>query len=150
MSKSYRCIHTLVLCVTIGVALTACVPSIVNIFDAPVKATGPNITEEDIKQGVIRAGQSLGWSIRSEAPRTLVASLSVRDKTAVVAINYNIKTYSIAYRDSTNLGYKWGAISDYGGTITNLSTGQGRINKRYNDWVKELDAAIQIEISHLR
>jgi hypothetical protein len=149
MIKSYRYIYALAQCAIICVGLAACVPSIVNIQDAPVKAR-PNITDEDVKQAVMRAGQSLGWTMQSETPRRLVASQTVSDKTAVVSVDYNSKTYSISYRDSTNLGYKWGAIRDYGGTITNPSTGQGLINKKYNDWVKKLEAAIQVEISQLR
>jgi hypothetical protein len=150
MNDLYRYIYALAPWAIICVALSACVPSIVNIRDAPVKANGPNITDEDVKQAVIRAGQSLGWTMQNETPRRLVASQTVSDKTAVVAVDYNTKTYSINYRDSTNLGYEWGAIRDYGGTITNPSTGQGLINKKYNEWVKKLDAAIQVEISQLR
>lgn len=48
----------------------------------------------------MRAGQSLGWTMRSETPRSLVGNLTVRDKTAVAAIDYKTKTYGINYRDS--------------------------------------------------
>jgi hypothetical protein len=135
----------------VGIGLSGCgEPRIVNISDAPVISAASSTTDDDVKQAIVHAGEGLGWTMRTEARYKLIGTLTVRDQTAIVAIDYNTKTYSINYRDSTNLGYVWKPFSDYGGTITNVSTSQGQIHKNYNDWIKKLDAAIRLEISNLR
>ena len=49
---------------------------------------------------------------------------------AKVDINYNTKTYSITYKDSSDL--------DYDGT---------KIHKNYNGWIQNLDNAIKVQLS---
>jgi hypothetical protein len=51
---------------------------------------------------------------------------------AVVDVNYTPQTYSITYKDSSNLGYD----------------GQS-IHKNYNGWVQNLDKAIRAQLGAL-
>lgn len=142
--------HVLARSLTIVIAIAGCAgPRIVNIVDAPVKVQQSEITEEDVKKAIVQAGEGLGWTMRSESLRKLVGMLTVRDQSAIVAIDYDTKGYSIRYRDSTNLGYRWKPVSDYGGTIVLSGTDQGEIHKNYNDWVRKLDAAIKLELSRM-
>lgn len=150
MMQLHRDVHMLARCLVIAITLAGCAaPRIVNIVDAPLKASRLDVTDDEVKQAIVRAGEALGWTMRVETLRKLVGVLTVRDETASVAIDYNTKMYSIKYRDSTNLGYKWKPISDYGGTIAISGTEQGEIQKQYNDWVKKLDAAIKQEIARI-
>ena len=59
-------------------------------------------------------------------------TLNLRSHTAIVDITYDTRTYSIKYKDSTNLGY------------------DGRnIHSNYNGWIENLDKGIQTQLVNL-
>jgi hypothetical protein len=60
------------------------------------------------------------------------ARLNVRADAAVVDVRYSVKSYSIIYRDSTNLEYRG-----------------GQIHKNYNGWIQNLDREIRNELLQL-
>ena len=81
-----------------------------------------NSTEKDIAKAIINAGGSLGWVMTKKEPGHIVGTLNLRKHVAVVDITYDNKTYSINYKDSTNLDYDGTEIhSNYNGWVTNLS-----------------------------
>ena len=55
--------------------------------------------------------------------------MSLRDHVAVVDVRYTATTYSITYKDSTNLNYR-----------------DGQIHKNYNGWIENLDRDIRNEL----
>lgn len=102
---------------------------IYNVTAAPVSTTKPNATLDDVRQAILRAGGTMGWQMTPDTPGHMLGTLALRGHTAVVDINYNPKTYSITYKDSTGL--------DADGT---------RIHNNYNGWIQNLDRAIQAQL----
>ncbi|CCO23431.1 hypothetical protein [Maridesulfovibrio hydrothermalis] len=101
-----------------------------NVELAPIISSGQHQkTMEDVKKAIISAGYGLGWQMSDIAPGHLVATLNIRSHQAVVDITYTPETYSINYKDSTNLKYN-------GETI----------HSNYNKWIKNLTNAINREL----
>lgn len=102
-----------------------------NVQGAPI-ASSKAVALQDVESAIRRAGASLGWQIIPRAPGRAEGILVLRDHRAVVDIAYDTKTYSIQYKDSSNLGYD--------GTT---------IHGNYNGWVQNLDKAIRMQLSVL-
>jgi|SRR3989344_1458733 len=103
-----------------------------NIEGASVMTGKTDVSVEDVKKAIIRAGGTLGWSMNPVSPGQIIGTLRLRKHVAVVDIKYNTKTYSIMYKDSTNL--------DYNGT---------NIHSNYNGWIQNLDNAIKVQLNTL-
>lgn len=91
---------------------------------------GVTRTASDVEKAIRNAGTATGWKMQSPKPGLIVASYSWRSHTAVVDITYDARTYTIAYKDSTNLNYD--------GT---------NIHRNYNYYVQELEKAIQGQLA---
>jgi hypothetical protein len=118
-----------------ALALAGCTTApIQNVEKAPiVLASGKtSVTMTDVNNAIIRAGTRLGWQMKPESPGRLTGHLALRTHTAIVAVEHDTTTYSIKYRDSTNLDAK-----------------DGMIHKNYNGWVQNLDKAIKSELVSL-
>jgi hypothetical protein len=102
-----------------------------NVDSTPVVANKA-VTLADVEKAIMRAGAGLGWQIVARAPGQIEGTLLLRTHRAVVDIAYNTKTYSIKYKDSSNL--------DYDGT---------NIHSNYNGWIQNLDNAIRSQLSLL-
>ena len=94
--------------------------------------TSKAVSMADVEMAIRRAGQSLGWQIVPQGPGRAEGTLVLRDHRAVVNITYDVKNYSITYKDSANLHYD-------GKTI----------HSNYNGWIQNLDKAISKELSAL-
>lgn len=104
---------------------------------APIKevvaepiASGKPLTAQTVESAIVRAGAGLGWKMAPQAPGKIVGTLALRSHLAVVDITYDTKSYSIRYKDSSNL--------DYTGTS---------IHKNYNGWIENLDKAIRAQLA---
>jgi hypothetical protein len=87
-----------------------------NITDTPVVvADGKTATMDNVKMAIVRAGTQLGWQMTHAAPGLINARIALRNHTASADIRFDTKTYSITYRDSTNL-------DDRDGTFTRTTT----------------------------
>lgn len=82
-----------------------------------------------IAEAIVAGGRTKGWRMSHESPGHFVGYLVVRNHTAEVDIFYDDDSYSIQYRDSTNLKYD-GA----------------RIHRNYNKWIILLDQQIQANL----
>ena len=102
-----------------------------NVTDMPVTASS-NAKAEDVKKAIFAAGASLGWQMKEVEPGHIVGSLFVRKHSAIVDIPYSTESYSIQYKDSTELGYD--------GT---------NIHSNYNGWIQNLNRAIQVRLALL-
>jgi hypothetical protein len=101
---------------------------IYNVESSPV--TTPKAASLDqVSRAIVRAGASLGWQMAQQAPGKITGTLMLRDHKAVVDVSFDTKTYSIAYKDSANLGYN--------GT---------EIHRNYNSWIQNLDRHIQAQL----
>jgi hypothetical protein len=103
---------------------------IVNVTDQPVVTTaGKQVTADQVRNAIVKAGNSLGWVMTPVSPGLVNARLALRDHLAVVDVRYTATTYSITYKDSTNLNYR-----------------DGQIHKNYNGWIENLDRDIRNEL----
>lgn len=104
---------------------------IFNVADAPVtSASGKALSNDQVKQAIIRAGAALGWVMKEAGPGKLSANLAVRKHTAEVEIPYSSRSYSINYKNSTN-----------------LDAADGQIHKNYNGWIQNLSKGINAQLS---
>ena len=103
-----------------------------NVNNATVVTNVNNVSSEQVRQAIIRAGGGLGWIITDVGPGELEGTLHLRGHTAKVSIPYSTKKYSIIYKDSVDL--------DYNGET---------IHSNYNGWVQNLQKAIQVQLTQL-
>jgi hypothetical protein len=104
---------------------------IYNVSNTPITTSNGAPTDSQIVKAIIRAGSSLGWSMQKEAPGHIIGTLNIRKHIAIVDITYNSDSYSIIYKDSTNLKYD--------GT---------KIHRNYNNWVHNLNNAIRVQLKN--
>lgn len=102
-----------------------------NVQDAAIVTGKANASADDVQKAILRAGTSLGWTMKP-AGNSILGTLTLRSHVAIVEIKYNPKTYSILYKDSQNL--------DYNGST---------IHSNYNGWVQNLNRAIQAQLQAL-
>jgi hypothetical protein len=109
---------------------------IYNVEEAAL-STPPAAEMMAVENAIKRAGGGLGWQIkRAEAdePGHLIGRLPIRSHVAVVDIKHNTQTFSITYKDSTNLDY---------------DAEKGIIHSNYNGWIQNLRGAIVREASDI-
>jgi hypothetical protein len=107
---------------------------VMNVQNAPVDISKASPTLDDVSKAIIRAGAGLGWHMTPQKPGLMQGRLALRSHVAVVDIKYDRKSYSIEYKDSTNLNY---------------DAAKGEIHRNYNGWIQNLDKAIQAQLSTL-
>ena len=104
---------------------------IFNVADAPASsASGKALSNDQVKQAIIRAGAALGWQMKEAGPGKLTCHLAVRKHTAEIEIPYSSKAYSITYKRSTE-----------------LDAADGKIHKNYNGWIQNLTKGINAQLS---
>lgn len=132
MTKRYSKQITLGIALFISLLLVGCgtVP-IYNINDAPVQVDTNDLSANDVKKAIIRAGISLGWKIKEVEPGKLVGLLNLRRHMAKIDIPYSKEGYSLIYVDSSELNY---------------DAEKGEIHKNYNKWIRNLDQKIQMQL----
>jgi hypothetical protein len=129
--------------------LGACVhwPPVLNISAAPIQTSKSVVTEREVKETIRSAAVQSGWSVTDDGQWRFVATKMEKKRSASVYIDYYLNTYSIRYRDSLNLDHHRRPMADRAGTITNSENAV--IDEKYNDWVRQLDQAIQKAFSAL-
>jgi hypothetical protein len=103
-----------------------------DILDAPVVASKPNPSADEVGKAIQRAGTRLGWQMRQTKPGHVLGTLYLGRHVAVVDIPYTANSYSIVYKDSLELNYD--GI---------------RIHSNYNIWIQDLDKAIKAQLNNL-
>lgn len=104
-----------------------------NVVNAPIPPH-PAATMENLEKAMIRAGGTLGWKMTPKGPGKVEGILDIRKHQAIIDVTYDTKTYSITYRDSTNLDYRPEAKT---------------IHSNYNGWIQNLDKAIRAQVTTL-
>src|SRR5262249_57578741 len=94
-------------------------------FTAPKK-----VKLDQVREAIERAGRGLGWQMESVAPGRIVGTLHLRTHMAQVDIPSTTPPYSITYRDSQHLNYDG-----------------SNIHSNYNGWIRNLDQAIQKQLT---
>jgi hypothetical protein len=100
-----------------------------DIENAPIP---PGLTMEQIERAMLSAGAIRNWVVTKVAPGQLQARLNLRSHMALVEIDYDQSSYSIRYKDSKDLKYKFSKRKD---TYV--------IHRNYNSWVQNLNGDIQ-------
>ena len=119
------------LVIAVVVLLVGCrTADLYNVQNAP--GASKAVSMADVETAIRRAGHGLGWQIVPQGPGKAEGTLVLRDHLAVVDITYDIKSYSIRYKDSSNLQYD-------GKTI----------HSNYNGWIQNLDKAIRTQLDLL-
>jgi hypothetical protein len=120
--------------VGLGLWLGACAINqpVANVRNSPIQASKSNPTLDEIGKAITRAGAGLGWQMTPKGTGHMEGRLALRTHVAVVDVNYDRKSYSIVYKDSTNL--------DYDGS---------NIHRNYNGWIQNLDKAIKVQLANL-
>ena len=127
---STRAALVAIIATTLAVAACRTAP-IRNVTNTPLNAAPrESLTMDEVAKAIWRGGQEQGWQISEVRPGELVGTLKLRSHVAVVTITHDTSRFSITYRDSTN-----------------LLQSEGEIHKRYNTWVRNLEAAIQRELA---
>jgi len=90
------------------------------------------VSMSEVEQTIRQAGASLGWQMLPRGSGSIEGTLTLREHRAVVDIKYDTKSYSIKYKDSSNLNYD-------GSTI----------HANYNGWVQRLDNTIRARLTGL-
>jgi hypothetical protein len=103
-----------------------------NVTNAPVVGSKANPSADEVGKAIQRAGATLGWQMKPVKPGNMLGTLVLRKHVAVVDINYNASSYSINYKDSTELNYD----------------GQN-IHPNYNGWIQNLDKAIKAQLTNM-
>ncbi|HZO01689.1 MAG TPA: hypothetical protein VFB93_10850 [Burkholderiales bacterium] len=105
-----------------------------NVQNAPIiLAPGKkSATMNQVSGAIMRAGTKLGWQMNPVAPGRLGGRLMLRSHVALIDVEHDTKTYSIKYRDSSNLDAK-----------------DGMIHRNYNGWIENLDKNIRAELAAL-
>lgn len=83
-------------------------------------------SEAQVRERIILAGQSLGWTVARDTPGTLELQYDKQGKHQVaIAVRYDHTGYKIDYLNSYNLNY--------------ADAGEGRrIHPNYNRWIRNL------------
>ena len=97
---------------------------------AVVSPVGKSLSDQQVRDAIVRAGAGLGWVMKDAAPGKLNGTLVLRTHTAEVEIPYSPAQYSIAYKASTN-----------------LQEGAGKIHRNYNGWIQNLNRNIKAQLS---
>jgi len=115
------------------VALTACntIAPIQNVERVPVSnSANKNLSAEEVRAAIVRAGAGLGWIMKDAGPGTINGTLILRTHTAEVQIPYSAASYSIVYKSSIN-----------------LQESGGKIHRNYNGWVQNLNRGINAQLA---
>lgn len=98
----------------------------------PINASGASM--ENVSRAIISAGTGLGWIMKQRYPGMIEGTLTARRHMAKVSINYSTTSYSIRYKDSSELKY---------------SATDKTIHSNYNGWIDNLNNAIRSHLAML-
>ena len=102
------------------------------VTDASIQtATGKEPSMEEVQKAIIQAGAALGWNMSVVKPGEILAPYNI-EPPGRVSIPYSSKSYSILYKDSSNLKY---------------DAEKQTIHENYAGWVQRLDGAIKSRLT---
>jgi hypothetical protein len=124
--------HVALAALVVAAAVTGCSTApIMNVDKAAVtSASGKPLSQDQVRNAIVRAATSLGWQVKDEGPGLMVGTLQLRTHTAVIEIPYSTSTYGIKYRSSVD-----------------LNESGGMIHKNYNGWIQNLTRGINAQLS---
>lgn len=116
------------------VVLTGCrTASVNNITNNPISIK-KGVNDDQMYKAIKIAGLGLGWQITKVKPGLAKGQITLRKHMAMVEIPYSKDSYSIIYKNSTNLNY---------------DSTKNTIHKNYNGWIQNLNNAIEIQLTNI-
>jgi hypothetical protein len=121
------------LLLTCALAISGCVwlagnrVPVYNVSDAPLSTTR---TEAQVGELIRRAARIQGWEIEEVGKNVIYVTKRHGLHSATAVVLYDEAAFSIQLRGSQN-----------------FKEGEGRIHKLYNQWVQDLETAIQREVA---
>ena len=104
---------------------------------AVTTSSGKPVQGEQVKQAILAAAASKGWTLGYQADGKLLATyVKAAKHTVVVEVEYTADKYTLRYQDSTNMKAK-------------QMDGQTIIHPYYNKWVQNFRDAIRAELLKL-
>lgn len=103
-----------------------------HVMDHPVPASAQNLSEAQLAQTIITAGQKRNWLMEKISTGEIRASQIRKNHVAVVNIIYNSQTFTLKYHSSENLLYS-----------------APNIHRTYNFWLRNLEADIVSELNRV-
>jgi hypothetical protein len=121
----------LLLIVVVVAFAAGCSKTMVNFSDQPLSMGNQNLTMEQVDKSIIVAGSKRGWVMTKAGEGHMIGTLNVRVHMVQVDVKYNTHSFTIAYRNSTNLDY---------------NPQRGTIHRSYNTWITNLKNDIQATV----
>ncbi|MDO9010383.1 MAG: hypothetical protein Q7U78_01050 [Gallionella sp.] len=116
--------------------------------DQPIKHFGSHgVSIEEVRIDIRIAATKAGWDVPpSEIPDRMIATRSDGKASATVEIAYNLKKYSIKYKDSNGLDF----LNRCSGKASGgpAKTDEKCISPTYNEWVKGLNDEISRRVQY--
>lgn len=131
-----------------GTAACTSRPRVLEIPLAAVVTAKDGATEQDVKYAILTAAARQGWAVVDQAPGTLRATRTEGRQIAVAAIGYHARMYDIRYKDSRNMNFRRKPVTDMAGATHDPE--YATIDRKYNEWVSALDAAIRQALAEMR
>ena len=142
MKPIARLIGRLALFLLVAGVASGCenVRPIYQVESRPMPELSKPLTLNQIEARIIKAGKMKNWSVRAIEPGRIRGTLTIRRRSAVVAIDYDLQTFSIRYKSSYKLyaGKAWPGQAYEGEFV---------IHRKYNGRVRALERAIVRELS---
>lgn len=102
----------------------------------PTKYVEQHLTREQMRDVLVQSALKQGWLVDDRNPGIVRAAYRDGDRAAEIEIQYNAERYTIHYRNSEKL--------------RDEDSGFYEINEPYNQWVKDLEEAINERLQHLK
>jgi hypothetical protein len=116
-----------------AVMLGACTSApIYSVPEQPISTNTKNAQLKDVRMAIDRGATKMGWTVKEQGPNSFLAELDLRTHKAIVEITFNTQSYSIAYKDSSNLMYDGKSI-----------------HRNYNGWIHNLQKSINAQLDTL-
>ncbi len=105
---------------------------------AVITASGKGISAEQVRQAIIAGGTRKNWTFIDSGAGQLTGTLFVNNKhTVIVTVDHSPKSYSIRYKDSSNMKYE-------------MKYGVAVIHPFYNKWLDNLIGEVNMELAKLQ
>lgn len=126
-----RGVGAIVVCLAL-VAMVACRAGgqVYEVKDAPIESAKP-LTLDQVQKAIIDAGIKQTWIMTPIKPGEMLGEFNIQSHQIHVTIPYTTKTYSILYKDSSNLRY---------------DPVKRTIHVNYAKWIERLDNEIKARL----
>lgn len=102
----------------------------------PIKYVEQHLTREQMRDVLVTSARDLGWWVDDRNPGIVRASYRDGDKVAEIEMQYNAERYSIYYKNSA--------------ALRDEDSGFYEIRAPYNEWVQDLEEAINERLEKLK